>query len=235
MITNQPMIASTCALILAAGLSAQDKGYVAVSLGPSVPLGDFASDSFSNQKAGLARTGVFLEATGGYRVVPAFGIMGTIRAAANPVDAQALADALASSVGGTVRVEARPWSTSSVMLGIFTAIDLSDNIVLEARLQGGLGVASSPEVSVDASGSKVKETSASGAAFTLALGGGLRFGLSERLCLLTSIDYQAMEPEFTGGESTGSMGTQKLQAFKQPMSWLSIGIGLGVRLAGKDS
>lgn len=230
---NRSLHASALALLLAASALAQDNGYVAVSLGPSIPLGDFASDSFSNEKAGLARTGVLFEASGGYRLAPHFGLMGTIRSAANPVDAQALADALAASIGGTVRVEARPWSTASVMLGIFTAIDLSESTVLEARLQGGMGVSSSPEVTVDASGTKVKETSANGAAFTMAVGAGLRFGLSERLCLLTSFDYQAMEPQFTGGQLKGPSGTEELKDFKQPMSWLSIGIGLGVRFSGK--
>jgi hypothetical protein len=43
--------------ILALDAAAQDKGFVGLTLGAAIPLSDFASNSFSNNRAGFAKTG----------------------------------------------------------------------------------------------------------------------------------------------------------------------------------
>jgi hypothetical protein len=58
----------------------------------------------------------------------------------------------------------------------------------------------------------------------------LRLGLAQRLCLLTSIDYQMMEPQLKGGKVEGGGSSTATKPYKQPMAWLNLGLGLGIRL-----
>ena len=52
----------------------QDKGYVGISIGPSIPTGDYASAELSNQKAGLAKTGAIFDISFGYKLGKNLGL-----------------------------------------------------------------------------------------------------------------------------------------------------------------
>lgn len=225
---TRTLLTWTAALGFLAG-TAQDKGYVGFAIGPSVPVADFGSDATTNQDAGLAKTGFLIEAGAGIKLAGPVGLAMMVRSAANPVDAQVIADAFAAALGSNVRVEAKPWTALSFVAGPYASLPLSDNIDLDLRFLAGYGSANSPELKVEVGGATVTETSASGGAFTYLFGTGLRFALSEKLCLLTGFDYQAMEPKFTGAEVTGGSGPSRVSDFEQPMNWISISFGLGIR------
>lgn len=217
-------------LLMTGNSRAQDKGYVGFSLGLSIPMGDLASEEMTNDKAGLAREGLLLEAVGAFRIGTNVGAMIAFRSVANPVNAQLIANSFASMTGGSVRVEADPWVASSMLLGPYFTFPVSEKADLELKMLGGLGFASSPELRIEFGGSQVVQTSADGTAFTYVLGAGLRFALSPKLCLVSGLDYQAMDPKLSGAVASGGGSSLPMDVYTQPMSWLGFSLGLGLRL-----
>lgn len=91
--------------------SAQDKGYIGIGFGGTFAVGDFASSSATNSRAGYATSGAVFDITfastlGGSR----FGVAALLRGTVTGVNAQALAQDFANALGTDVRLEAEPWS-----------------------------------------------------------------------------------------------------------------------------
>ena len=217
-------------MVMAMGLSAQDKGYLSVALGYAVPMGVFGDNDITAEEAGLAREGLLLEIAGAYHFVPKFGLALSIRGVANPVDAQVLADNVASSLGGTARVEAQPWSASSFLLGGSAIFPLSEGNGLELRAMAGSAIAKTPELKIDAGGTTFRELSVDSYTFTYLIGAGFRFAVGRKIALFGNLDYQAMNPRFEGAVVTGGGLSEELPPFEQPMSWMNLSFGLALRL-----
>lgn len=217
-------------MVMAMGMSAQDKGYISVALGYAVPLGVFADNDITVEEAGLAREGLLLEIAGAYHFVPKFGLAFSIRGVANPVDAQVLADNAAASLGGSARVEAQPWSASSFLLGGSGLFPLSEGNALELRAMAGSALAKTPELKIDAGGTTIRELSVDSYTFTYLIGAGFRFAVGRKIALFGNLDYQAMNPKFEGAVVTGGGLSEELPPFEQPMSWMNLSFGMALRL-----
>ncbi len=85
-------------LILLTSISIQlkaqnEKGFIGISLGPSIPLGDLASKNPNNSAAGFANTGAIFDISFAHKLGGGnLGITAILRGQSNPTDAQAMAD-----------------------------------------------------------------------------------------------------------------------------------------------
>lgn len=156
-------------VVLSANLFAQSnerKGFIGITLGPSMPIGDFGNQSLSNFNAGFAKTGLNISLINfGYRFGTNFGIAGTWFGAANPVNI--------NNVTAT-------WSYGSLMVGPMLTFPI--NKKLDFDLKGMIGYVSA-KMDLDNFG----ETSLTGVGFDF--GTALRYNFSERWCLLFNADY----------------------------------------------
>lgn len=166
-------------VVLSANLFAQSsdrKGFIGITLGPSIPIGDFADNSLSNDNAGFAKTGLNINLINfGYKFGQNFGITGSWFGAAHSVDISGV-DAM--------------WSYGGLMGGPMLSFPLNEK--LDFDLKGMIGF-----VSAKLDMNELGETSGSGVGFDF--GASFRYNFTEKWCLLINGDYLASNPKFDEG------------------------------------
>ena len=216
---------------------AQDKGYVAISIGPSIPIEDFASKNSSNVAAGYANSGAIFDVSFHYKLGKYFGVSALLRGQANTTDAQAIANDLAREINNvTWTVESNPWSIGGILIGgsASVPIGINDKISFESRAMFGFLNATSPEINItgrtNSQSEWAKQQSKMATAFSYLLGAGFKFNFAKRLCFLTNIDFLSAKPEFKDVLITNSNGDFISNTFSQKFGTINIGFGLGLRL-----
>ncbi len=193
---------------------AQDggKGHIGISLGPSIPMGDFGSKDLDKDEIGLANTGAMLDLSFAYTFKESnFGITGLLRGQVNPLDTKVVEDELIKQEPSVIwNVKSENWKISSFMFGVFGSFPISEKTSFDARAMVGFANTNSPENTVTgtALGTTiwVTQKSASAISFAYLFGAGFKFDIGSKLYLLTNIDYFGAEPEFSDVMTTTSDG-----------------------------
>lgn len=146
------------------------RGYIGISAGPSMPIGDFSNPLNGNAKAGPQLH--LLNAA--YYFTNTFGIGATWFGAVNELD--------------IYNNEIDPWIYGGILVGPIISFKLSDLIDLDFRQFSGYSVSTVPDF-----GSIDKETVSS---FAFSFGVDLISKPSNNLNLNVSLDYLSTEPEF---------------------------------------
>ncbi|PKO95727.1 MAG: hypothetical protein CVU12_08680 [Bacteroidetes bacterium HGW-Bacteroidetes-7] len=167
-------------IMLSANLFAQSsdrKGFIGITIGPSIPIGDFADNSLNNDNAGYAKTGLNINLINfGYKFGQNFGITGLWFGAAHSVDFSAV-DAM--------------WSYGGLMGGPMLSFPINEKLIFD--LKGMIGFVSA-KLDMYALG----ETSGIGVGFDF--GASFRYNFSEKWCLLINGDYLASTSKFDEGD-----------------------------------
>lgn len=214
----------------------QDKGYIALSLGPSIPLGDFASKDMDKESAGFAKAGAIFDISFGYKLGKHFGISGLLRGQANKTDAQAMANEIAGKIpfDMNVRVESETWSVGALMVGGYGSFPVDKKISIESRLMIGFLSANMPKVTFNLSTTDesawVKRSSSTGSSFAYLIGAGIKYDAGKRVCVLANLDYLGANPQYNDVETTTSFGDYSKDNFSQTLGSFNIGFGVGYRL-----
>lgn len=143
------------------------KGYIGLSFGPSLPVGEFADKSDGFAKKGLQINLVNF----GYLFSSNVGITASWFGAANPVDAYGF----------------DPWSYGGLMVGPLLSPTFSEKIDLDFKPMIGYCVATLPDL-----GYGTEEA----ISFAFSLGSQLRFHVGRKFSLILSIDYFSTQSEF---------------------------------------
>ena len=125
----------------------QDKGYIAFSIGPTIPLADFGSKDINNEAAGFATTKALYEISFVQKFGKNLGLTLLVRGQANGVHTDPLLNEL------NVQYPDIPWAAENHNWGIYTALGGvygsfpmgSGQLTLETRAMAGYFQASSPE------------------------------------------------------------------------------------------
>ncbi len=214
---------------------AQNKGYLALSAGPSIPIGEFASKDPNNTKAGCATTGVSLNLSFAYKLGKKLGLAALLRSQSNSFDNEAFENELETQTGASWTIDSKPYTTRGFMLGGYGAFPISETVSFNTRALFGFLSTNSYELtsSIDNSGGAAwfKISSVSATSFAYLLGGGFKFDVSENVCMLINIDYLQTKPEFRNIQITSSNGGPPSKATaSQEMSTINIELGIGIRL-----
>ena len=229
------LIILTISLLTATNCHSQDKGYIAISLGPSIPIGDFASRDASNKSAGWATTGAIFDISFAYKLGQNFGLTALLRGQANGIDNDAFASELAKQAGGNWTVDSKAWSIGGLMFGAYGSFPISDKVSFDTSAMIGFLSATSPELNVTLSGSGgavwVKQSSVSASSFSYLIGVGFKFDVGNKICLLANLDYLGAKPEFRDVAVTSSAGgAPQKNTFSQGFGAINFGFGIGMRL-----
>lgn len=220
------------------------RGFVMISMGPSIPLGDLAIQDGNNPDAGLATLGFDFKLYGGYRFNKNIGVCAFLGSQFFTMNAQAMADACAKAdprFSYTVNIPSG-WGMSYRTVGAYGNIplDKANKVSLEPRLTIGFGSASSPHFSLTVSSSS-NGTITSNTAEQLSkksnlvgvygIGSALRVNIGKNVCLSGNIDYLGTmsKPWFSGVEIRDKYNNQTTTSFGMNMSSLTISIGFGLR------
>jgi len=225
-----------CLLLLSNNIVlAQDKGYIAVSVGPSIPIGDFASKNINNVSAGFAAGGAIFDISFAYKFGKNFGLSAMLHGQANGIDEVALESSYNKQIGGSWNVRSKPWSIGGLMFGAYGSFPISEKVSFDTRAMVGFLSATSPELNITLNGSGgaawVKQSAETALPFSVLLGGGFKFDVRKRVCLLLNMEYIAAKPEFRNVEITSSNGgAPETSTYSQSIRAINFGFGLGLRI-----
>lgn len=212
-------------------------GFFHLSLGVSLPEGDFASDAPDNSAAGYANTGLTINALFGHKIHKKFGGFAMLTFAGHPIDHIALSAALNQNASSYQwKAERAFWSVTGFTFGP----QLSHNFkkaAVDFRLSAGALNFISPELVIhgtsQASGPPAVYTRKKSQASSLVLGGGLTFKYEIKWgwVILANADFFAAKPEFLEVEQIteieGQTPDQSFTDFKQEFIMLQFGTGVG--------
>jgi hypothetical protein len=228
--SSQPVVKNSTTATLG------NTGYVGFYVGPSFPIGDYAStksDSLSNP--GYAKVGYYAEVNGGLHVFGLFelGITGFINS--NTLNLDSKKDYLNQLVPGTYwDYTTKSWMIYGGMLGITFSYPTGSKIVLDARFQTGYLNASSPEITFNNNQNdtyKISERSKSTVTYLVAFGA--RYPLNKLLYLTGGVEYISATPHFDNVKTTTTIGgvtTEKTSSYSLNIQVISVSAGLKLML-----
>ena len=156
------------------------RGYIGLSIGPSIPVGEFAD--ISN---GVAKTGIQLNLVNfGYLFSENFGIAAKWFGAANPVDAEGI----------------DPWSYGGLMTGPLLSFQVADKVEWDFHPMIGYCVAMLPDLGTG----YVSEYDGS---FAYNIGAAFRFNVGNKVALLVGADYFSTKSVFQDNHIEQKIGT----------------------------
>jgi hypothetical protein len=217
----------------------QNKGYIAVSYGASMPLFNFDSKDISQYYSaselelggsGYAKPGSMFEISMAYKKPEQqFGISAIIRNQTHEADMQTLSTQLQKDFNGyTVTAESRKWITNALMLGGYVEIPIK-KFSLDFRAMLGVVSVSSPEWRINVKGPNGYdwERHRLGSAFSFGFmtGIGCKYNISKEMCLLANVDLFGAAPEFIEIEREKTFRT-----YKQVIATYNLSAGIGFRL-----
>jgi hypothetical protein len=163
------------------------RGFIGLSFGASIPIGDFADES-----NGLAKTGVQINLINfGYLFKKNVGIAATWFGAANPIDYD----------------NAEPWSYGGLMVGPLFTFALSEKVEWDFRPMIGYSVINSPEFNFNDGFPQFTFPSEQASSFAFNIGTVVRFNVGNKVSLLLSADYFSTKPEFEDLNFEQQIGT----------------------------
>lgn len=216
----------------------QNKGYVAISLGPSIPTGDFSSKDMNNEAAGFAKTGIFLDLSFAYKIGDNFGVTALLRGQSNKLDGQAISNEMSKKLPDDVseNTSVGSWGVGGILVGGYSSIQITKQLSFESKLMAGFISANSPEILINLNGpggtAWVKQNSTSGNAFAYLAGIGLKYDAGKRICMIAHVDYLGAKPKFNNVETTTNLLDLQNETnnYTQTFGSVNIGFGVGYRL-----
>lgn len=206
------------------------KSSLSIAFGPSFPIGDFADRNSSNEKAGLAKTGAFVDLGYQYAMTKNFGLAAALKGSIYGVDMSSYQ--MPTGVGASMQVETTTWKTGAILAGVYQEFPISPNGKLSLGFRELIGVqfTRSPEVKINITvpGMGVlngDQQPANATSFAYALAGGLKYQFNPGLGLKLFADYSGTLAKF---EVTGSAGGTAIQPQETDQRIDAVGLGVGL-------
>jgi hypothetical protein len=210
-----------------------DVGYISLSAGPSIPLGDFADNNIKNSNAGFANVGSKLELNAGFKLVKSVDLAFKLFYSANGYDASTLTRKLEMENPGTKwTTTGRSWDIYGGLVGLSYSYPLTKKFVSDYKIQTGIMQTSIPQMKVTGSnGSVITEDSesASSVVYLISIGG--HYPVLRLVDLVGNLEYLGSSPSFDNIKNTSNLPgySNTTKSFKQNISLLSINFGFRVK------
>ncbi|MHB1279280.1 MAG: hypothetical protein ACYC1Q_12895 [Bacteroidia bacterium] len=212
-------------------------GFFHVTVGVSLPEGDFASNAPDNTAAGYANTGFTVNALFGHKIHKRFGGFAMLSFAAHPIDHVALSESLNQNAGTYQwKAEQAFWSVTGFTFGPQWSYNFK-KAAIDFRLSAGALNFISPELVIRGTSLSSEPpavyTRKKSQASSLVLGGGITFKYEVKWgwVILANADYFAARPEFLQVEQNmqidGQDPVRSFSDFKQEFIMLQFGTGVG--------
>ncbi len=189
---------------LFAGFASAQDNYIGLSMGGSIPMGDYASTTEAN-KTGYAESGFSLNFQGNYYFMKFLGVGGTATFGMNGTAEEELKTDWITYLenlhdvtipdDANVRFITSQWTYVNLFAGPVLSFPFG-RLSLELKAQGGMSVITPPERNIYITYTNVEITSNSAGhnvAFGYLLGAGLQFKPSEMYGFRLGADYFASE------------------------------------------
>lgn len=217
--------------------STAKKSSIFIGLGPSIPIGDFASKNSSDEKDGLATTGFYFDLGYQYQFSKNVGAIAIFKWKTHGIAKEALRYAVPDGSGGRLSINAGSWKTASVLGGVIQtfALSKSENFKIEFREAAGIQFTSTPELDVNynipgVGSSSGKQESQSAKSFAYLLGMAFKYQLSSTLGLRLYGDFNNSNANFKAFTVNSGGTTVTVPSSKQKTGTIDVGLGLTIGL-----
>jgi hypothetical protein len=216
-----------------------DVGYVSFSIGPSIPLGNFASNDIKNPNAGFANTGSKIEINGGFALMKSVDLALKLFYSGNSYDVQSLTNSLKSQYPGTSwTTTGRNWDIFGGMIGLSYSYPFRNKFVGDFKFQTGFMQSSVPQMIITGSnGTKITDSKRSASSLVYQISAGGHYPVGRLVDLVGSLEYLSSSPTFSNvsrisnlpmsdpGYLTSSAGSSSSQS----VNLLSLNFGIRVK------
>jgi hypothetical protein len=227
--------------LFALSVHAQDKSFIGVTGGLSVPGGNYSKGDYSNDKSGFAKTGFNIGITGAWYFKKSHWGIGGILSYTHYgfKNAQSIADGYkeAFDVDSTTAYIKGSNQTVNILIGPYYNIAFG-KFNLDLRVLGGVVNATLPgneiylEEGID---NHLTQKKATATAFGWQGGASLRYAITSHIGVLAGLDYFYSKPDFTvENENRPVNAGRKISAYNEPISGIQANVGV-VYTFGKKS
>ena len=214
------------------------KVMVSLAIGPSIPIGNFGSDDFSNLKSGNASVGVSFDLSLKYKLEKKYGLVAMLRSQTNSFDEEAYEKRLRDrnpDPALTWSVSASKWRIGGLLVGAYGTIpvgNIKEN-TLQARGLVGYLNATSPEINAVATGFSQpvfsKTVESSGGGFAHLFGVTFTRSYKNNFSWYASLDYLGAGLGFNNVvNSSNSFGQTLTTTSSNTQSYTTINMGIGI-------
>ncbi|MCD4698274.1 MAG: hypothetical protein K8S16_18770 [Bacteroidales bacterium] len=207
------------------------KGHFGMTLGPVVPVDDFASKSLDKKNAGAAKTGYHIGLFTNMRITDIIGFSGMIIHNSAGMDTDPFKELLMQADPSlSYDVSANSYQLNSIMGGLCLVIP-QDRLAFNLKGMIGMSIAVLPEVATSVSnGNRVVSLQTKTSVFTLAGGMTVTYNINNTVALVFDAVYFFAEPEFNAvridSYYNGILTDYTFTDIKQKFSLVSLGAGI---------
>lgn len=206
-------------LMFAYAQGLKGKSYLELSIGPSIPVGDYGQKDLMKSEAGLAKLGEYVSISFTKFTSKNFGFTGSLLGQKNPLNVKALESGLSNATfyqqqvyfwDGTSGIIIPPatesyyknwefskssWYLASALLGAYYnySVKAIKNVNVFANANIGAAYAWSPKISgvsnSDTASARIEQSNSSGAAFAYSLDLGLNYAIAQKTQLTLKLGY----------------------------------------------
>ena len=203
-----------------------------LSLGASIPVGDFGSMDIKNENSSWARLGINLNFFYEKHLNNSnLGVIGLINAQINPTASQDIANEywiVFPYYNWTV--ESGSYKRVNLMFGGFTQFKTSNEIFFKPRILLGMMTANSPEITTSAIGNGeyqwVKQKNKISSAICFSAGISMNLKMTRESSFKIEVDYLGAKPNFKDVEIVLMNGGKVTKNFARSMSTINLNMGL---------
>ena len=182
--------------------SISERCSLSLSIGTSIPFGDFSKTDPNNTLSGYAKTGETVKLSFNYKLTKIIGLEAMVYGQRNALNTGEFEKQLDATYFfqdernySNWEVEKKPWMTGSVLAGVTGeyALDHTNKISVKAKALGGLALVKSPDVKAESRSENAyaafEGAYGSAKGFSILLGAGLNYKLNNRFRLFLNSEY----------------------------------------------
>lgn len=210
-------------------------GCLSINFGASMPVGDFKNADIYNENSGFAKSGFQYSVSYQHIVYKRFGLLAKFRGESNAFDSQKLAEEFMKVYDNSYHFSASSdsWTSRSLLIGGYFSLPAAKKVVIEPKVLFGYTSVTNPPIIISGYtgqgyASTVSEEK-TGTAISLLIGVGLKVELSDKINFLADVEYFSAKPKFDNVKTTANDGSVFFSSYKQPITTVNIGIGIGYR------
>lgn len=206
-------------ILLFIGFTTNAQHLLSLSLGPSIPSGEFSNTYLHSEKSGYATTGVNLDLSYGYVFKPGIGMNLTVNHSSMPINLSALDRSIELIYGGDASTIMDNYELTAIRFGGLFSIGKKVRFDINPSI--GILFAKLGEINCtlyNSDYSRISVPEAKGSEVNIAISGRLRIPVSKILDLSISTGYQYSDIQFIYVDYSSK--------FNQPISMLHANFGI---------
>jgi hypothetical protein len=198
------------------------KNKVSFNIGPSFPIGDFASNNAGNENAGYAKTGVNVNLNYDHMFTKYVGIAVNALYGSNKMDHKIISDFMEINVPGA---DISHYQYVGLIAGPVFTVPVTPKSSIDFKLLGGVGRARSPEATFMGDIYAKQDWASS---FTWGTGSDINIQFARNAFFMVGFSYTQMRPDFNIVIMPNEVNSETIP-MEMHVSAINLNTGIGIK------